>query len=61
MSDLSPREREILSLIYEGKTNEEIADKLCTSINTVRNQISYIYAKLGVKNRVEAVKIVQTY
>ncbi len=52
---LSPRQREILGLIASGKTNREIAAELVLSLRTVERHVNDIYAKLGVRNRTEAV------
>jgi pimeloyl-ACP methyl ester carboxylesterase/DNA-binding CsgD family transcriptional regulator len=45
---LSPREREVLDLCADGKTNEEIADALTLSPRTVERHLSNLYLKLGV-------------
>jgi DNA-binding NarL/FixJ family response regulator len=52
--DLTEREREILSLIAEGDTNPEIAEKLVISLKTVRNHVSNIFSKLQVADRAQA-------
>ncbi|MGD2027375.1 MAG: LuxR C-terminal-related transcriptional regulator, partial [Anaerolineales bacterium] len=52
---LSNRELEVLSLIAEGCTNQEIAQELYLSLYTVKSHARNIYSKLGVKNRTEAV------
>jgi two-component system response regulator DevR len=52
---LSLRELEILRLIAQGLTNKEIGSQLCLSENTVKGYVKEILAKLGVRNRVEAV------
>jgi pimeloyl-ACP methyl ester carboxylesterase/DNA-binding CsgD family transcriptional regulator len=52
--DLPPRQLQVLRLIAEGKTNGEIADELVISLRTVERHIGELYAKLGVRNRVEA-------
>lgn len=52
---LSERELEILSLIAAGKKNQEIADQLIISINTVRYHTKNLYGKLGVNKRTQAV------
>jgi DNA-binding NarL/FixJ family response regulator len=46
-------EKEIVSLVAQGHTNHEIAEKLCLAEQTVRNYLSAIYAKTKAKNRVE--------
>lgn len=53
--DLSPRQLEILELISKGHLNKEIADKLCITEGSVKVQVSRIYKKLQVNNRVEAI------
>ena len=56
---LSAREKEIAMLLYEGKNNNEIADILFVSTNTVKVHASNLYKKLGVSNRVQAIKIIR--
>jgi LuxR family maltose regulon positive regulatory protein len=51
---LSERELEVLQLIAEGLSNQEIAQRLFISLRTVKWHTSNIYGKLGVKNRTEA-------
>lgn len=53
---LSPREIDVLTLIAEGNSNQEIGGKLHISLSTVKSHTTQIYAKLAVKNRVQAVK-----
>lgn len=53
--DLTDREREVLSLIIDGKTNAQIADILTLSPKTVSNHISNIFSKLQVVDRAQAV------
>jgi LuxR family maltose regulon positive regulatory protein len=53
---LSPREIEILRLIVEGRTAEEVAEILCVAPSTVRSHIKSVYAKLGVHRRIEALR-----
>ena len=52
---LSEREIEVLQLIAKGLTNQEIANKLYLSLNTVKVHTRNIYGKLGVHHRTEAV------
>jgi len=54
---LAPREKEVLELMAEGFTNQEIAGKLFLSLNTVKFYSTAIYDKLGAKNRANAVKL----
>jgi pimeloyl-ACP methyl ester carboxylesterase/DNA-binding CsgD family transcriptional regulator len=51
---LSPREREILTLIVEGLGNAQIGERLAISEKTVRNHVSKVYDKLGVWTRAQA-------
>ena len=51
---LSQRELEVLALIADGLTNQQIADQLYIGISTVKKHINHIYSKLGVKNRTQA-------
>jgi LuxR family transcriptional regulator, maltose regulon positive regulatory protein len=51
---LSPREQEILALIAAGLTNQEIADKLIISLETVKKHTGNIYSKLNVRSRTKA-------
>lgn len=52
---LSAREMEVLALIAEGKSNQEISAQLYLALNTVKRHAYNIYAKLEVKNRTQAV------
>ena len=51
---LTPRERQVLSLIAAGKDNAEIAEQLVISQHTVKSHVSGILAKLEVENRLQA-------
>jgi DNA-binding NarL/FixJ family response regulator len=53
---LTKREREIVSLVVEGLTNQEIADKLFVNIRTVETHKTNILQKLQLKNSVDLVK-----
>ena len=55
--NLTERERQVLALIAEGKTNKEIAKQLSLSHGTVRVYVSHVLAKLGVGNRTEAARL----
>jgi len=57
LASLSPREKEILKMVADGKPNKIIADELDISEHTVRNHISNIFQKLHVNNRTEATVI----
>ena len=55
LSELTHREREILAHAAIGRSNKEIADDLCVSLDTVKTHLHHIYRKLSVHGRVEAV------
>lgn len=55
---LTPQERRILDLIGQGCTNQEVADQLFLSEKTVRNYVSTLLGKLGVKNRTQAATLI---
>jgi NarL family two-component system response regulator LiaR len=52
---LSAREAEVIALITQGLTNQEIADKVYLSINSVKTYIRTAYRKMGVQRRSQAV------
>lgn len=56
MNDLTPRESEVLYLLAEGKTNDEIADLLTISVHTVARHRENLMGKLGLHSRSELVK-----
>jgi DNA-binding CsgD family transcriptional regulator len=56
---ISKREREIIELILQGKSNKEIEDVLFISFNTVKNHIYNLYQKLGVNSRGQLMHFIQ--
>lgn len=54
LARLSDREREIVALIAEGKTNRQIADDMFLAEKTVKNYVSNLLAKMGMSRRSEA-------
>ena len=59
--DLTPREMEILLLISEGKSNQDIADLLFIAVKTVKVHVSNILSKLEVDDRTQAVVYAYKY
>ena len=55
---LTRREKEVTGLIYQGKSNKEIAEMLFLSESTVKTHIYNIFRKLEVKNRIEVIRII---
>jgi LuxR family maltose regulon positive regulatory protein len=53
---LSERELQVLQLLAQGRTNQQIAHELAIALDTVKRHISHIFAKLGVDNRMQAIK-----
>jgi RNA polymerase sigma factor (sigma-70 family) len=54
LSELTPREREVLRLLSHGLTNKEIAQQMHYSVGTVKNVVQRIIEKLGVADRTQA-------
>lgn len=52
--ELSERQRQVLDLLASGRRNDEIADELLLSPNTVKFHVRAIFSRLGVRNRAEA-------
>jgi DNA-binding NarL/FixJ family response regulator len=55
--DLTPRQTEVLRLLEQGRSTNQIASELHLSIETVRNHIRHILRALGVHSRLEAVAL----
>ena len=55
VSNLTEREREVLNLVVQGQSNQQIADAMVISIATVKAHISSILSKLEVSSRTEAI------
>ncbi len=54
VEDLTPREREVLSLVVQGKTNPQIAQELTITRGTAKIHVQHIIRKLGVSHRTQA-------
>ena len=54
LSDLTPREMEVLQLVLAGRTNKAIAAAIVISEKTVEFHLDHIYTKIGVRTRVRA-------
>ena len=53
MESLTPTERDVVRLVVEGLTNNDVAARLFVSPRTVQTHLTHIYAKLGVTSRVQ--------
>lgn len=53
---ISKREHEVLELMAQGLSNQEIADKLFVSVNTVKTHLANLFIKLDVSRRTQAVQ-----
>jgi len=53
LGPLTARERRLVRVLAGGATNREIADRLGVREQTVKNQLSQLYRKVGVRNRLE--------
>ena len=58
---LTPRKREVLGLVAEGKTNAQIADELYLSEYTVKQHLRSAFKLLDVRNRVEAARLFKRF
>lgn len=56
--EITKREREIVNKICEGKTNQQIADELFISLQTVKDHTHRIYTKIGIHSRLRLVQLV---
>jgi DNA-binding NarL/FixJ family response regulator len=54
LPELTPAQREVLTLLTKGFTDREIAQMLERSVHTVHMHVGQIYLRLGVNNRVQA-------
>jgi DNA-binding NarL/FixJ family response regulator len=57
LDTLTKKEREIFILLAKGYSNDQISAHLNLAVQTVRNQVSIIYSKLGVKDRFEIIRL----
>ncbi len=54
LSDLTPREKEVLKLVLAGRTNKSIAATISISEKTVEFHLDRIYTKIGMRTRMQA-------
>lgn len=56
--DISKREKDVLALLIEGKSNKEIEQSLFIAASTIKNHVSALYAKLGINSRGQLMNLV---
>jgi RNA polymerase sigma factor (sigma-70 family) len=61
LASLTPRQREVVALIAEGRTNREIAERLYVSEGTVRNHVARVVEALGVPDRTELAGLLERH
>ncbi len=60
LARLTNQERRVLSLVAAGLSNAEVASRMTLAPNTVRKHLEHVYRKLGVSNRLAAVKVLES-
>ena len=55
LEDFTRREQDIIRLLMQGKSNQEIAQTLFLTVGTVKNYVSQIYSKAGITDRANAI------
>jgi two-component system nitrate/nitrite response regulator NarL len=61
LASLTPRQREVIALIAEGRTNREIAERLYVSEGTIRNHVARVVEALGVPDRTELAGLLERH
>jgi DNA-binding NarL/FixJ family response regulator len=57
----TPRQKDIVNLVAKGFTNQEIAERLSVSVNTIKNHKSMLFRKIRVKSSVELVSVTRNF
>jgi DNA-binding NarL/FixJ family response regulator len=61
MTDLTAKEFDVLTDIYEGRTNKQMAEKHFVSINTIKTHVQKVYDKMDTHTRSETIAAIRTY
>lgn len=57
--NITPRESEVLLLLYRGESYKTIADNLCISLSTVKTHVTKLYQKSNTKNKIEIITLLR--
>jgi len=60
-NNITEREKELVFLLLKGKSNKEISDELFISVQTVKNYVSGLYKKIGLKKRIQFVNHIRKF
>lgn len=61
LSELTPREMQVVRLLVLGYSNTQIADMLCIAYSTAKAHVQAVLAKINVKNRVQAAVVAANF
>ena len=59
--NFTPRQKDIVNLVAKGFTNQEIAERLSVSVNTIKNHKSMLFRKIKVRNSIELLRVARNF